>query len=198
MSAPRSTSTPKVFGVLSIVFASIILLFSLVGACSAGMNLASGEIATGVLGGLGGSSKRGKKVERLLEGMRETLHVTYVAQAIEKGLMTVMSALLLAIGIGQLRYRSWARQWSVIWGVAGLLVLGAMITVDLVLVAPAVEKVMKVVSKAAGGLGAGLFGTMTAAATQGKVIGTAVLYAPYPILLLIFFSRERVREAMVE
>ena len=61
--------------------------------------------------------------------------------------MFVMSALLLAIGIGQLRYRAWAQRWSVYWGVAGLVCVALMVAISMLVISPAYAEMFDSLSR---------------------------------------------------
>ena len=111
------SGAPKVFGVLSIIFASIVLLFS-----SAGPARDAGDER----GRRAWASMRLADPEKAAEvtTMMRPMAKVYRGHRSAEPILFVMSALLLAIGIGQLRYRAWARRWSVYWGAAGLACVG--------------------------------------------------------------------------
>src|SRR5262249_39585098 len=106
----RPTGVPKTFGVLSIVFASLMLCYSLLKVLAGGM--------VGALGQL--QSQVGDEAAELGDAFEHLARV-YRALAWEGALVAVMSALLIAIGVGQLRYREWARRWTQYWSVAAFL-----------------------------------------------------------------------------
>ena len=116
-------------------------------------------------------------------------------------IMFVMSALLLAIGIGQLRYRAWAQRWSVYWGVAGLVCVALMVAISMLIVSPAYAEMFDSLSrlKTKGDGQAAMAGAMSG---FGGIFGgtfaimTVVFYAPYPALMLLFFTRDHVRASM--
>jgi hypothetical protein len=116
----------------------------------------------------------------------------YLGMGIIGTILAVMSSLLLALGIGQLKYRRWAAVWSVRWAIVAL---GSIVVMAIILTSTA--------SSVAGDVASAANATNGAAARQ---VGTAfgaiyaamlvLLYSPYPILMLVYFSRERVRAAM--
>ena len=69
--------------------------------------------------------------------MMQPMAKVYQGIGLQSAILFVMSALLLAIGIGQLRYRAWAQRWSVYWGAAGLACVGLMVAISLLIIAPA-------------------------------------------------------------
>jgi hypothetical protein len=185
---PVVSSAPKAFGVLSIIFASIVLLFGLLASCG---GLAGGSMSQ--LGKLGGS--------RAPEEMRQALvHMgtIYTAIGIQGLILTVMSALLLAIGIGQLRYRRWAGAWSVYWGGLALVALAGMVAMYFLMIGPAYQRFFDLIARAtpSGTMPTQLSGSLANIFGGTSSVMTVLFYAPYPILLLIFFTREHVRASM--
>jgi hypothetical protein len=184
------SGAPKVFGVLSIIFASIVLLFSSVGMLA--------TLATSAASSMGKMVSDPDKAAEVTEMMQPMAKV-YQGIGVQSVLLFVMSALLLAIGIGQLRYRAWAQRWSVYWGAAGLVCVGLMVAISLLIVAPAYAQFFESLShmKPEGGQAsvpsmgpmAGMFGGTFAAMS-------VIVYGPYPALMLLFFTRDRVRASM--
>lgn len=99
------------FGVLSIIFSSVVLLGSALGLL--------GTLASSALAGAGNMVPDADKAAEL-NAMLAPMARVYQGLGLESLILFLMSVLLLAIGIGQLRYRAWARRWSVYWAVAGL------------------------------------------------------------------------------
>jgi hypothetical protein len=189
--AARPTGIPKVFGTLSIVFASLTLLWGLIALCML--------FAAGMVDKFDTFAPPGK----IGEGEKQVFHLLksiYLGMGLHGVILTVMSSLLLAIGIGQLRYRAWARTWTVYWGIAALVSIGLMALINIVIIGGAYNEIIRTAAEhaAAGkpapkgldGLGNFFGGAYT--------IMTFIFYAPYPILLLAFFTRPRVRDAMVQ
>jgi hypothetical protein len=187
------SGAPKVFGVLSIIFASLMLFFSAMGLLA--------TAATSSLENVGSaSSSDGEKAEQLNAMMRPMAKV-YRGIGLQSLILFVMSALLLAIGIGQLRFRAWAGRWSVYWGVAGLVCVGLLVAISLLVISPAYGELFESAARlkpqadgqpalppSMGGLTAVFGGTFA--------ILSVIVYAPYPALMLLFFTRERVRASM--
>src|SRR5215831_9619270 len=106
--APHERSAaPKVFGVLSIILASIQLLLS-----TLGLLFSAATSAADSLGSLSTDPDKAADLNAMMHPMAKI----YQGFGIQSVVLFVMSALLLAIGIGQLRYRAWACRWSVYWG----------------------------------------------------------------------------------
>jgi hypothetical protein len=187
------SGAPKVFGVLSIVFASLMLFFSAMGllATAATTSLANqGSV----------SSPDPEKAEQLNALMRPMAKV-YGGLGLQSLILFVMSALLLAIGIGQLRFRAWAGRWSVYWGAAGLVCVGLLVAISLLVISPAYGELFESAARlkpqadgqpalppSMGGLTAVFGGTFA--------VLSVIVYAPYPALMLLFFTRDRVRASM--
>jgi hypothetical protein len=173
------TRAPRILGILSIVFASIVLFGSFFSSL--------GLLVPALL-----KHAPPPTSDKDAAAMAMLSHL-YTAMGVVGLILLVMSIALLVIGIGELRYRRWAAVWSVRWGVVAL---GATI-------------VMAILTSTM--FGSGFFeGLATAnpnadaaaARTAGRFIGIVygamcvLFYAPYPILLMVFFSRPHVRAAM--
>jgi hypothetical protein len=177
----RPTGAPKVFGILSIVFASVMLVYSL-------LKMLGGAVA-GTVAGLEG---RAGELESVMAAMARV----YRALAWEGLLVGLLSGLLIAIGIGQVRYRAWARRWTLYWAAAAMATVLVMIGLSVLVVGPAYGQMMEQLARMAPDkqLGFGGFGRMFGG---GSAVATVLVYMPYPILLAIFFSRPNVRAAMM-
>ena len=187
------SAAPKVFGILSIIFASIVLLSSTLGLLATAATSAAKN-----MGSMVPDADKAAEVAALVGPMAKV----YQGVGLLSLIMFVMSALLLAIGIGQLRYRAWAQRWSVYWGAAGLVCVGLMVAISMLIVSPAYAEMFDSLSRlkpkgddgqaaavgSMGGIGS-LFGGTFA-------VMTVVFYAPYPALMLLFFTRDHVRASM--
>jgi hypothetical protein len=188
--AARPTGIPKVFGTLSIVFSSLTLMWGLIALC-----MLLGAVMVDKIGTMvpdkGSIGEGEKQVFHLLKSI-------YLGIGLHGVILTIMSSLLLAIGIGQLRYRNWARTWTIYWGVAALVSIGLMAVINIVIIGGAYNEIIQTAAQHAAqgkpapkgldGIGSFFGGAYT--------IMTFIFYAPYPILLLAFFTRPRVRESM--
>jgi len=197
--APAASGTlppksPKVFGILSIIFGSLMILGGLGQSCG---GLAGGAM-TGMMGGLASMAPDDQVAGGMSEAMSIASSITWV-QVVEGLIFVIMSSLLLAIGIGQLKYRRWARAASVYWGAAALVCLLIIIGLMVAVVVPATERMFEAMAQIAPegemppiDIG-GMMGSM---GTAASIFGNILFYSPYPILLLIFFTRPRVQSAM--
>ena len=183
-------SSPKVFGILSIIFASIMLLINLPASC-AGLfgstvsnmgNVLSGEVEDGVA----------------IAAVMDAVGSVYRVMGIQGVMMLAMSAVLLAISIGQLNYRRWAAKWSFVWGCLGLACLAIVIGLYVFVVGPAYERLFAAMASAdpqaekAAELLSGM-GSMMGGWTS---VAQVILLAPYPILMIVFFRKPDVVQAM--
>jgi len=185
--------SPKVIGILSIVFASIVMVAGLIGLLV--FEAASRRYLSPVTAAEEYSPWSMDMLRVVLAPMRD-VHRGFMYQC---AILTVMSIALLVIGIGQVRYRKWACNASLSWGGTALVCVGAMIAIVMLIITPAYSAIFD--------LAARLPSRVIAArvATWNGLIGTArdwlmaitvVLYTPYPVVLLYFFSRGNVRAAM--
>jgi hypothetical protein len=171
------TAVPRTFGILSLVFSSIVLVGSLFGLI--------GLIVPVALKHAPPSRPEDAQAMAMLSTM-------YLGMGLISAILTVMSSLLLALGIGQLRYRKWAAVWSVRWAIVAL---GSLVIMAILLTTTMRSTLGSVGAmapqpnaKAAGDVGA-MIGIVYAAMM-------VVFYSPYPILMLVYFSRPRIRAAM--
>jgi hypothetical protein len=187
--APVHSGAPKVFGVLSIIFASITLFFSLFQSCG-------GLAAQGIsrFGEMVPNADKAREIKAVI-GLMGTV---YTVIGIEGIVFMIMSALLLAIGIGQLRYREWAGRWSVYWGGIALACVAGMVALAFLFIGPTYQKFFELMAKATptGAMPSGMGSSI--GSLMGGTFGVIMIffYAPYPILMLAFFSRDRVRSCM--
>ena len=184
------TSVPKVFGVLSIVFSSVMMLGGLLGSCS----LCAGQVMSAV-------PRAGGEHAAEMRALFEPMKTVYSGFGLVSLIFLAMSIWLLIVGIGQLRYRAWAQKQSVAWGGLALACVGAMVAINVLMIGPAYKEMFEAMAhmpemmkhggaapKMPAGMGSLLGGSMS--------LMTVVFYAPYPILMLALFSRERVKQAM--
>jgi hypothetical protein len=156
-------------------------------------------VATSAFSDLGGMVPDAEKTQEVAVMMGPMVRI-YRGIGLQSAILFLMSGLLLAIGIGQLRYRAWAQRWSVYWGAAGLVCVAAMVAISLLIISPAYAQFFEGLShmKPQGegqpqvpsmGPLAGIFGGTFA-------VMCVIFYAPYPALMLMFFTRDRVRASM--
>src|SRR4029453_15866421 len=124
----------------------------------------------------------------------------YQGLGLESLILFLMSALLLAIGIGQLRYRAWARRWSVYWGVAGLACVVLLVAISLLIVSPAYAELLDGLSRLKPGEGQPAMpqsmGAMSSVIGGTFAVLSIIFYTPYPAMMLLFFTRDHVRASM--
>jgi hypothetical protein len=188
--APHERSgAPKVFGVLSIIFSSLVLLFSSFGLL--------GTAASSALEGMGGMVNDADKAAEF-DAMVRPMARVYQGLGLQSLILFVMSALLLAIGIGQMRYRAWARRWSVYWGATGLGCVILMVAISLLIVSPAYAELLEALSriKPPNGQAMPQMGALSGVVGGVFAVVSVVVYTPYPALMLLFFTREHVRASM--
>jgi hypothetical protein len=140
------TAVPRVFGILSIIFGSI--------------GVAGAALFIAILAVI-----RTSKAEA----------IPLLAFALLSGFL-LLSVALIVIGVGQRRYRTQARQATLYWCFAALLLL---VSATIVIALMGREGVMRRGSDIA-----------------GLIISLWFYLADYPVLLLIIFTRRRVVEAM--
>lgn len=187
----QRSGAPKVFGVLSIIFASLMLLFS-------GLGL-FGLAASSLFGNMGSMVPDAEKAAEMNQVMAPMAKL-YQGVGLQSVILFAMSALLLAIGIGQLRYRAWAGRWSVYWGAAGLVCVVLLVAISLLVISPGYVEMLEAMSRIKPqGDGQAALPAMSG---MSNVFGgtfavlSVIFYAPYPAMMLLFFTREHVRASM--
>jgi hypothetical protein len=187
------SQAPLVFGVLSIIFASLMGLGSLFGSCGA---CSMGGLDAQVEGLT--SRQAGPQVDAIKAYMHQ-MRLAAVVGSLESLVFLAMSGFLLALGIGQVGYRRWAARHTPLWAFVALVVLGLMCLVSVFVLGPIYRNAVTSMGRQ---LGPGVDMLPAAAGWTSTVFaGTSIammvfLFAPYPVLLLAFFSRPAVRAAM--
>jgi hypothetical protein len=172
---PQRPGGPKVLGVLSIIFGSLITLSSLVGILFADAFRPKGIFV-------------GEHVERAFADFYAATHTVSMLQG---AVFLILSIALIVIGTGQLGYKAWARRASVTWSVIAFVVLAGAFFVYLLVTGPATARMMDTMRQDMGGV-----------PNMGGFIGGAasvlmlVFYAPYPIILLVSATRPATIAAM--
>jgi hypothetical protein len=182
-----------VLGVLSIIFGGLALAG---GTCVAGVGSCHGPdvgahddaIARVHSGGLGADEAR--VVSEANAAGWASVHVQAV-------LFAVLSLPLFVIGIGQVRYRSWAGRATVIWGIVALVSLGAVTIVNALLVDPKQFAAFRLIWESARQHPMPEPGGCVGAATSlAASVPKLILLGAFPIVLLAFFSRPNVAAAL--
>ncbi len=177
MEATSPTRVPRILGTLSIVFAALVLCGSLFGV----LGLAVPALIA-----------RAPAPRPDDAAMVASIGRMYGVMGGLSALYAVLAAALLGLGIGQLRYRRWAAVWTVRWAIVAL---GAvLVTADLV-ATTFTQSLTGMLAAGPNGLGAG---AQPMSHALGIVYAAMAIcfWTPYPLLLLVFFSRKRVCAAM--
>lgn len=198
------TSIPKTFGVISIVVASLTLLTSLFTSCA---GLAAGystefekQLSKDGLRRVRAVPEHSAQATKVKKGVQQ-MTVLMRVMGYHGLVFAIMSIFLLIIGIGQVRYKGWARRWSVAWSLIALSILVGSTLVCVFIVGPAYHGFMGLVS-ITGGQSPMEQAFMAASTPTDKYLGLTMalavitLYAPYPVLQWIFFSQPKVKVAM--
>lgn len=146
---------------------------------------------------LEGLARHAQKPEDL--AILGALKAIYGGLGVISAIMSVMSGFLLAVGIGQIRYRAWARRWSVYWSIAALISLVVAVGIHLGVVGPGYHEMFDAMTRLPAQQGRPPVDLSALSWLVGGVFAVSwvLFYAPYPILMLIFFTRARVRAAML-
>jgi hypothetical protein len=190
--APVRVVSPRILGILSMVFAGLTIGGTLFGSCT---NYALRHIPQ--LEKMAGEGMEDK--EAAVEAYNEFYRSTFGASMASAGIIGGMAVVLLVIGVGQLRFRRWARTWSLIWSWSALAALAVILAINFLILDPASERMSEAMARAApsGTLNQRYYTSM-APMIGGWVTAAMNIasYAPYPLVLIRFFSRPRVKDAM--
>ena len=197
------SGAPKACGVLSIIFASIVLLSALGGACG---GFAGASLLPNMEFEVGGAklsldeARMAPEQVEVLNLVKDHFGGIYRMVGIISVAFAVMSAWLLALGIGQVGYRRWARGQTVLWGWAALAVIVGVVVYFTAVIGPASTRILDVASKLSHdmhNLPAHIdFDGFASAVGFTTGIFMAFIFAPYPIVLLAIFSGQRAKTAM--
>lgn len=202
--AEQRPKSPKVLGILSIIFASLILLAGLAGTCGglAGSSFSDMELTGGRMSiGIDPDRLDSAAQREIFNLMKDGLGSIYTWSTITSLVFVAMSGWLLALGIGQAGYRRWARGQTVVWGWAAIAVLAGFVIFTIAVIGPAYQRIFDTISQhipasEMGGLRVRFGSSMGTFAGAGAAIISLFVLLPYPIILLAFFTKDRLKQAM--
>lgn len=174
METTSRPSSPRVLGILSIVFGSIVVAFSLFGLAAAG---------------LGSDMMGSRAARRAFEVYAAELQPWSTIATI---VMIGMSLALLFIGIGQRGYRQWAQRAAVAWAIAALVVLAGQFAFHFLVTTPALDRFIAGLQRHSP------VGDMMSGMGTGLGFASLFFYAPYPIIMLVLMRKPAVVAAMTE
>jgi hypothetical protein len=181
----KPSAIPKVMGVLSIVFSSLVLLWSL----------------AALAGSCGGSAMvNGIEINADTPGVSQAFIDSWAASYASYqyyGLCFLIGSVwLLVVGIGQVKYRHWACAGSVTWGLGALVLLGIAVLILIALIGPAYGEMMVAMQDLQPDAPFRFGRGMGQVATTMMAVLTVVIYLPYPIVMIVLFRKDNVRESM--
>jgi hypothetical protein len=171
---PQRPKTPKILGILSIVFGSITAASSVWGVFSTG-------VATRFIRHL---------PQHIVEAYERLVAETNLATTIQSAAFLIMSIALIWIGAKQLKYRAVAVKASIWWGGIALLVLVGAVFQHMFIHGPALERYNDAIA------GDTLPGLGQMSAMMGYV--GLLAYVPYPIILIVTFRKQAIVDVMKE
>ncbi len=182
--------TPVTLGVLSMIFGGLIAAYS-------GFNLIFSRFSSSFMSGM---SQLAASAPRRAGQPDPSLMFAKVGEAM-KTIMPYTSALLagkllfsialIAIGYGMYKRMRWARSGAIGWGALALLFLVAELMVTIGVIQPKMNAAMQEVFRSMphGDPGAAMMQAMQGSQGVVTVVVNLILYAPFPILLLILCGR---------
>jgi hypothetical protein len=181
--------TPVTLGVLSIVFGSLIALWKGFGLALNGMTSTFKS-----LGAMMAAAPRRPGDPDPSVMMARAQAVTHELAPYTNallGAMVLFSVVLIVIGVGLYKRKPWARSAALGWSALALVYLVGEIIVQLGVIQPRMQAMMKdmFASMPNGAPAASMMQAMGGAQGAIVVVTSLVLYAPFPILLLILCGR---------
>jgi len=191
----RPSSVPRVFGTLSMIFALLMLCAGLVQSCAWGAALTVRGKAEAVEAGEAKAEFKGK-----LKGFKKVGlgHIVSVYHGLgSQGLiLTVMSVLLLVVGVGQRRRRRWAARWAIYWSWGAFAAMAGIVALSFLVVGPAYLRFFEAQAAAQQQMPVHYSSGLNIIFGGSFGVSYILLLAPYPILTLLLFNRAKVRRAM--
>jgi len=126
----------------------------------------------------------------MMRAFEEFHRSTRMATLLHGLVMVGMSIALIIIGSGMVKYRRWASGAAVTWGIAGLVVIAATFVMNIVVLGPAMERLMEEMMRDAP-VRMNMGGMMKIGLYTGPIIN-----AVWPILLIVTFRKPHIVEAM--
>jgi hypothetical protein len=212
---PKSppTSIPKVLGILSIIFAGVTIASSIMSSCmgflGGGLSSWAQKVPMKTKQGQQTGPQAAPEADKTqpssakdpakVREMLEHVGTFYTAFGLQGVVFLVMSLFLLVVGIGQARYRRWARGQTMVWSTAALLVLAGVVVMNFMVIGPAYERMLEVMTKSipSGAMPVELSSKLSSMIGGSMGVGTLLMYAPYPIVMMIYFRRDSVKAAMI-
>jgi hypothetical protein len=190
-SVPNPHAGPKayrVIGVLSIVFASLMIAISI---SNFFVKDPTQAIVAEALAKLPPTVEWQKQLEPLWRRM-------YVSGMIENAVLLAMSGVLLVLGVGQWRFARWSWFPTIVWSALALACTAALCIVQLTVQAPAFAATMRYVQRA---IPSGLPPQQKMSLQVTEWIMNAwwlaiPIYAPYPIVVFSIVGRRSIRERL--
>lgn len=184
----RST-TPKTLGIVSICLGGVASLMSLSG-------LVLGPLTKDLLKGYGrlmdrlpqssGQPNPGQMMDRAAEAA-ESVRGYQVAQS---GGLLVLSLVLVAVGVGLSQRKPWSRKAALGWAVAALTFVPVMIWIQAGVIQPRTQAAIYAGMSTDQRIDPIMQVTRTLQ-TATSIVGTLVIYSPFPIVLLVVFGRKK-------
>jgi hypothetical protein len=184
--------TPVVLGVLSIVFASLVVLWS-------GAQLAMQGMTSNILSDIKTPARAGQPdlsvvMKRAAEVQKEMMPITATIQ----GGMVALSVVLFVVGLGLLKRQVWSRRAAIAWGAVALLFLPVRIYLECGVVLPRAQAVAQEAMAQIGTADASHLVSSLQSAQSAATAGLLVLlYAPFPIVLLVLMGRSSARNDLL-
>lgn len=171
--------TPVVLGVLSIIFGSVMAVFSLLSAFLGPMFQKLGEVARNLPG-------QTELQRAQMEASSESFAHLTPYMTLSAVVYLVMSIALVVVGVGLYRRRAWARRPAIAWAAVALALTVANAVYMIGWMQPQQREVQRAVYAAHN---VTIPFELPSSVQTGIVLWSALLYAAYPTVLLALIGR---------
>lgn len=177
--APKTTSIPKVFGIINICYAGL-------GMIGAVFSVGSFFLMKTLL------SKAGDEVQEL-ETFTEAYSTMAIYTYIDAGIKVVLGIMLLVAGVGLLKKKLWAQKMSVTWAVLRIIITVVMTIVTYGASLELQEAMGEVTKDQPGAIDQ----TKLKSSIQGvSSVFNVIFLCIYPVLTIIFLSKKVVKDSL--
>jgi hypothetical protein len=182
--------TPVTLGILSMIFGGLVALYS-------GFSLAFSSFSGSIMSSMGQMAASAPRrpgqpdptvmFNKLGEAVKAVMPYTVALMAGK----VLFSIALIAIGYGLYKRTRWSRNGALGWSALALLFLVAELMVTIGVIQPHMNAAMQEAFRAmpAGDPGAAMMQAMQGSQSAVTIVVNLVLYAPFPVLLLILCGR---------
>jgi hypothetical protein len=187
--------TPVVLGILSMIFGGLVAAYSAFGLATQSM-AKEWSAAFSKMAALNPPRPGHPDPGKMMEGMGPLLDQLKPYTLSISGGMLLFSLALIGIGWGLYKRQAWSRPASLLWGAAALAFIPFQIWVQTAIIQPRMREMMLQAFTDAN-LPPAFLQSMLSAQGGITVVFTVLVYAPFPVVLLILMGRSSARNDLL-